>query len=151
MVRGIWGFNKHEETEKYINKRTQEGGTGLVAFGEMASCMNSATSGVDDEGLGRWTYMEFRGKDGHCTVVITGYVPCRNNKPDSGTSYQQLKRYYVNKKHSDVEPRKQWLEDFLKQLKAWKEEGKRLVVCLDTRMKTSMLTSLGDLTLTQKA
>lgn len=55
MVRGIWSCNKHDNTEQYINKRIMEGGTGLVAFGELASCMSAANSGSDELGLGRWT------------------------------------------------------------------------------------------------
>ena len=96
MVRGIWGCNKHELTEQYTNKRTMEGGTGLVAFGELASCMFTDNSGMDKSGLARWTYMEFRGRDGHSTMLLVGYDPCRNNRVDSGTTYQQQRRYFIS-------------------------------------------------------
>jgi exonuclease III len=131
MVRGIWGYNKHDEESKYLDKKSLEGGTGLVAFGEMASCYNASGSGTDPTGLGRWTYMEFRGKDGHCTVIVSGYVPCKNNRDNSGTSYQQHRRYFATKEKRDDEPRARFLADLCTQLRAWKSEGKRLVVCLD--------------------
>jgi hypothetical protein len=85
MVKGIWGFNKHEKDEKFINKKTLEGGTGLVAFEELATWMNSAGSGTEPSCLGRWTFMEFRGADGRSAVVLSGYVPCKNNRPNTGT------------------------------------------------------------------
>jgi hypothetical protein len=45
-----------EKIDQFIEKRVLEGGTGMVAYGELASLMNSTTSGVDATGLGRWTY-----------------------------------------------------------------------------------------------
>ena len=89
MVRGIWGRNRHETNNKYLDKKSIEGGTGMVAFGEMASLINLGGSAMDALGLARWTVMEFRGEEGHVTKVLCGYVPCKNNKIDSGTSYQQ--------------------------------------------------------------
>jgi hypothetical protein len=131
MVRGIWASNKQENIDQFISKRTMEGGTGLVAFGELASCMNSANSGIDPLGLGRMVWMEFRGRDGHSTVMLSGYVPCRNNREDSGTSYQQQRRYFINKEKEVAEPRARLLKDMTEMLTKWREEGKRLVVCLD--------------------
>jgi hypothetical protein len=131
MVRGIWGCNKHENTEEYNNKRTMEGGTGMVAFGELASCMYRDNSGVDDSGLARWTYMEFRGRNGHSTMMLVGYNPCKNNKKDSGTTYQQHRRYFINKEKEVVEPRKRFLTDLLALLSKWREEGKRIIVYMD--------------------
>jgi hypothetical protein len=98
LDRGIWGSNKHENTEEYNNKRTMEGGTGMVAFGKLASCMHAGNSGLDDSGLARWTYMEFRGRDRHSTMMLVGYDPCKNNKKDSGTTYQQHRRYFITRK-----------------------------------------------------
>eukprot|EP00956_Cyclotella_meneghiniana_P010074 scaffold13929_cov79-Cyclotella_meneghiniana.AAC.4 len=131
MVRGIWGSNKHELESKYLDKRSMEGGTGMVAFGEMASLMNSNQSGTDESGLARWTVMEFRGGDGHKTKVLCGYVPCKNSRVDSGTSYQQQRRYFIHKEKKDEEPRTRLLQDLKALLDKWKEDGDRIVVCLD--------------------
>ena len=47
LVRGVLAHNKHEKIEKYLLRRTQEGGTGAVSFGELASLMNRNNSGCD--------------------------------------------------------------------------------------------------------
>ena len=131
LVRGSGAYNMMEKTEQFINKRTLEGGTGTVAYGELASLMNSKTSGVDATGLGRWTFMEFVGMDGHCTMVLCGYAPCYNNKANSGTTYQQHHRYFIEHESQVDEPRARFLADLTCLLKKWKKEGKRLVVCMD--------------------
>jgi hypothetical protein len=131
LVKGIWGFNKHETDDKFLNKKTLEGGTGLVAFGQLASWMNSAGSGVDPSGLGRWTFMEFRSADGHSTIVLSGYVPCKNNRPNTGTTYQQHRRHLVNKLHCLDCPRERLLADLKQELSKWRDQGKNVIVCLD--------------------
>ena len=131
LVKGIWASNKHDNIESFLDKRSNEGGTGLVAFGELASHLNMEASGTDATGLGRWSFMEFRGAEGHSTMVVCGYVPCKNNKEDSSTSYQQHRRYFTNVEHREDEPRSRFLSDLTKILSHWKEQGKRLVVCLD--------------------
>jgi hypothetical protein len=131
LVRGIGAFNKMEKTDQFIDKRTLEGGTGMVAYGELASLMNPKTSGVDETGLGRWTYMEFIGADGHTTVILCGYAPCYNNRPNSGTTYQQHRRFYIEHEGQADEPRARFLSDLTSLLKKWKDEGKRIIVCMD--------------------
>jgi hypothetical protein len=100
MVRGVWSSNQHEKVDKFIDKRTLEGGTGIVSYGEMAGYMDSKGSSRDSTGtgLGQWTYLEFRGCDRKTTMVLTGYVPCRNKRPENGTIYQQHRRYYIDNK-----------------------------------------------------
>lgn len=75
--------------------------------------------------------MEFSGAKGYNTMILVGYVPCRNNKILSGTTYQQHRQYFLQKENRDVEPRVQFLLDLQVLLSQWKAEGKRLVVCLD--------------------
>ena len=131
LVRGVLAHNKHEKIEKYLLRRTQEGGTGAVAFGELASLINRNNTGCDDMGLARWVYMEFKGTEGHSTIALVGYVPCANNKVDSGTSFQQQRRYFMMKEGVLLCPRERFKSDLLKLLQAWKREGKRLIVMLD--------------------
>eukprot|EP00956_Cyclotella_meneghiniana_P026049 scaffold55510_cov37-Cyclotella_meneghiniana.AAC.1 len=103
----------------------------MVAFGELASLLGAGAMGVDESGLGRWTYMEFKGEEGISTVIVSGYVPCKNKRDNSGTTYQQHRRYFAKKEKKDEEPRRRFLSDLLKLLASWKEEGKKLVICLD--------------------
>jgi hypothetical protein len=103
----------------------------MVAFGELASCMNGETSGVDELGLGRMTWMEFKGREGQSTMVLVGYVPCKNDKQDSGTSYWKHKRFFIWKEKKDQDPRARFLADLVALVSKWQKEGKNVVICLD--------------------
>jgi hypothetical protein len=50
---------------------------------------------------------------------------------DSSTSYQQHRRYFITKKGNLTCPQTKFKEDLVAQLKKWREEGGRLIVCLD--------------------
>jgi hypothetical protein len=131
LVKGIVASNQHETVDRFLSRRLQEGGTGMVAFGETASLMNHQNSGHDATGLARWTYMELKGTDEHSTMVLIGYVPCKNNRSTTSTTYQQQRRYFLLANQSNVCPRQRFLEDLLSLLQSWKTSGKRIVVMLD--------------------
>jgi hypothetical protein len=133
LVKGIWSHNKHEQIDKYLSKRTQEGGTGMLSFGEAASLTitNRDNCGEDATGLARWTYFEIKGDEEHSTMVLVGYCPCPSRRPDNGASFQQQRRYFINEEKVDVDPRKRFLSDLKALLETWKEAGKRIVVMLD--------------------
>ena len=88
-----------------------------------------AQSGKDETGLGRWVVMTFEGDVR--TRVVCGYNPCGNDKTNSGTVYQQHRRYWITQRRSLVCPRVKFREDLVKQLQKWRSDGDRLVVCLD--------------------
>jgi len=75
LVRGSARYNRMEIIDDFIQKRTREGGTGMVTFGEVAGLMDPKTLGVDKTALSHYIWMEFRGADGHCTMVLSGYCP----------------------------------------------------------------------------
>jgi hypothetical protein len=83
-LRAIAAHNANKEAGKF-----QEGGTAMLVYGDLIKQFDSEGSGRDDLGLGRWTFMKFKGGDGVVTRVICGYSPCSNKKKDSGTVYQQ--------------------------------------------------------------
>eukprot|EP00957_Ditylum_brightwellii_P069452 5273903-Ditylum_brightwellii.AAC.1 len=43
------------------------------------------TSGEDESGLDRWTYVCIAGKDNRKFYIITGYCPCIQTNPGTGT------------------------------------------------------------------
>eukprot|EP00956_Cyclotella_meneghiniana_P029293 scaffold70426_cov59-Cyclotella_meneghiniana.AAC.4 len=131
LVRGSWCSNSNEDLDKYVSRRTQEGGTGMLTFGEAASLYNASNSGSDPTGLARYTYVEIKGNEGFSTMLLTGYVPCKNTSLYNGTSYQQQKRYFVRKEGIDVCPRQRFLQDLRDIVKKWRDEGKRVVIMLD--------------------
>ena len=67
----------------------QEGGTAMLAFGNLMYQFDGDESGRDELGLGRWNLMISSGSDGVVTYVVCGYNPTANNNVESGTTYQQ--------------------------------------------------------------
>ena len=131
LVRGHWASNSNEDLDKFIARRTQEGGTGLLTFGEMASLYNSSGSGKDPTGLARYVYCEVKGNEGCSTMILSGYCPCKNTSPNNGTSYQQQRRYFIKKEGKEVCPRARFRSDLEKLVLQWKGEGKSVIVMLD--------------------
>ncbi len=88
-IRSIVAHNVH----KNVGQR-QQGGMSLMLFGPLIEQLSMDQSGKDDTGLGRWMGMTFQGL-GIRAWIICGYNPCSNNKPDSGTVYQQHHRFFI--------------------------------------------------------
>ncbi len=122
----IVSHNVHKTVGKY-----QEVGTAVLSYGNLLQQFDPEGSGCNDLGLGCWTYMRFVGDDRIITRVICGYSPCANKKKDSGTVYQQHRRHLINKLKDDTCPRARFWEDLLRQMKQWRKDGERLILCLD--------------------
>ena len=69
--------------------------------------------------------------DGVCTRIVCGYNPCGTGKLNSGTTYQQHQRFWVTQWTDLTCLRKRFHDDLVAQLTKWREEGDRLVVCLN--------------------
>ena len=103
----------------------------MLSFVNLMDQFDGDGSGQDKLGLGRWTFMIFAGSDGMATYVVCGYNPTANNKVESGTIYQQYQRFYINKQKDLTCPRKRFVNDLIKQLEIWREEGAWIVPCAD--------------------
>jgi hypothetical protein len=125
-LRAIAAHNVNKDAGKF-----QEGGTAMLVFGDLIEQFDLEGLGQDDLGLGRWAFMKFSGGNGVVTQVICGYSPCSNKKKDSGTVYQQHRRYLINKLNVLMCPRQRFLEDLLQQIRQWWAAGEHLVLCLD--------------------
>jgi hypothetical protein len=86
----------HNIHEGQYAGQVQEGRTGAVCFGDATEYIKKV--GKYKEGLGHWSWILFGGSDGHNTRLITAYNPCKNKKVNSGTSFQQQRRYFIMKK-----------------------------------------------------
>ncbi len=129
LSRAIGGNFKHFIAQT-MGKR-MEGGTGIVAYGDLASMIRSDLSGMDNTGLARWSYMTFSGRDGHLTTVVIGYNPCKPSKSYGQSSYQLQRAYFTMAKHDTCCPRRKFETDLVTLLVTWRQEGRRLIVCLD--------------------
>jgi len=127
-IRTVAAHNKHEGREL---DSVQEGGTAMVLFGNLIEQFDMEESGRDESGLGRWVVMTFRGEGGRTTRIVCSYNPCYNKKQVSRTSYQQHMQYFLTKENDDTCPQTRFRADLIQQLKAWRETGDRLIVCMD--------------------
>ena len=102
-----------------------------MAFGTVMEYLVHDQPGKDETGFGRWLVMTFKGET--ClTCVVCGNNPCYTAKPESSTTYQQHRCYFITQ-HKDITyPRVKFREDLVAQLQQWRAEGYKLIVCLDT-------------------
>ena len=125
-IRTLCGHNVHEDVG-----RIQQGGTSLLLYGPLIDQYDFEASGKDDIGLGRWVVMVFRGSDGITTRVVCGYNPCKSNIRARRSSYQQHRRYFIEKEKDTMCPRRRFHNDLVRQLTQWREAGDRIIVCMD--------------------
>ncbi len=117
--------NVHENV-----RRIQQGGTSMLLFGHLTEQLDYDETGKDTSGLGRWIVMTLKG-GGVRVRVVCGYNPCGSGKLNSGTMYQQQRRYFVTKVKDLTCPLKRFHDDLMRQLEKWHLEGDRLIVYMD--------------------
>jgi hypothetical protein len=129
---GVCSVVAHNVHESEGIGQTQEGGTGLLMFGQfLTEYLDMLGSEKDATGLGRWTTMLLKG-EGVQTRIVCGYNPCSNKRSDSRTSYQQQRRFFImHQQDHRTCPRTKFREDLIHLLKKWCAAGDRIVVCLD--------------------
>ena len=114
-IRAIVAHNDNENVGQ-----VQESGTTMLAFGNLMYQFGDDGLGRDELGLGRWTFVRFAGSDVVVTYVVCGYNPTVNNKVESGTKYQQHRRFYIDKQKDLTCPRKRSVNDLIKQMETWR-------------------------------
>jgi hypothetical protein len=99
------------------------GGTCMGISNEL--CGRYQTSGSDPHGLGRWSFMQLYGKDGHSLVVITAYRVCNANIGTTGASTAFHQQWNLLRTAGKLKPnpRKQFITDLTAEIKKWQSEG----------------------------
>jgi len=82
---------------------TQRGGTCTVAVGQAAYRVYQ--TGQDESGLGRWSWLEFRGRDEWCTRVYTAYRPGSKPPNEEGTTVYHQHARYLRQQKINQDPR----------------------------------------------
>ena len=108
--------------------RSQEGGTGMVVFNQLAGIIHA--SGVDITGLGHWCWFTIKGKYNHVTRIITAYQPCRSSHKRLHTVYLQHCRYYRSRGDNRC-PRMIFRTDLAKTLRTWIVKKNRIILFID--------------------
>ena len=104
----------------------QPGGTALLTTNKLTYMIDS--NGVDDNKLGRWTWVRYKGVDGKFLRVVSIYRPCICKLQNS--AYMQAVRYFI-KKGVDTCPRKVFLSDLATAILRWKDKGDSIIVMGD--------------------
>jgi hypothetical protein len=129
LTRAIGGNNKHLVANSL--DRRMEGGTGMIAYGELASLLCQELSGVDSTGIARWTYMTFVGLEGHVITILVRNQPCKTTPKHPLSSYQLQRLYFTTIEKDTSFPRNRFKSDLIMLLITWRQEGQCLIVCLD--------------------
>jgi hypothetical protein len=82
-------------------------------------------------GLGRWCWVLLGKNNGHNTRIINAYNPCKNKNVNSGTSYQQQRRYFLTKKKDLTCPLILFHKHLVRQIKQWQALGDRIILFMD--------------------
>jgi hypothetical protein len=119
----------HNVHKAKIAGKVQEGGMGSICFGKSVGYIRK--TGKDDEGLGRWSWILLRGNNKHQTRIISAYNPCKNKNVNSGTTYQQQRRYFITRKKDLTCPLTLFQRNLIKQIKTWRESGDKIILFMD--------------------
>jgi hypothetical protein len=119
----------HNVHEAKSAGRVQEGGTGTICFGDSVRYIKK--TGWDKEGLGRWCWILLGKNNGHQTIIVMAYNPCKNKIVNLGTTYQQQQRYFIKRKKDLTCPLVLFRRDLIKQIKKWQESGVRIILFMD--------------------
>ena len=105
------------------------GGTALTVDTNLSTHKAQQGSGRDETGLGRWTWVRFRGKNSIHTIVISAYRPCKNCGPT--TAWTQQVNYFRENNYRSPNPRELFDSDLCKELEKWIARGDNIVLGID--------------------
>jgi exonuclease III len=112
----------------HIQNPTMYGGTALISQGD--STQWASGSGKDPSGLGRWTWVKFKGSHDSTFRIVTFYRPVKRSPHGQLCVAAQHQRFFDSQgTHRD--PRQAFLEDFGQALTSWIEAGDRVIVAGD--------------------
>jgi hypothetical protein len=110
-------------------KKTQYGGTAQIS--RHAAALRQIGQGTDPEGLGRWFWQLYRGKNNSLLRVITAYRPNFKDSIQFQTVYIQQRTRFLELGQLDCEPRQAILDDLATAINEWKQNGEHIVLMMD--------------------
>jgi len=111
------------------------GGTLTMALGKWASrVIQSGT----DEILGRWSYLEFVGKNDKRLIVLSAYRVCPQLfDATSLTATAQQTRLLLQQGVRNPNPRQQFVSDLISQIQRWRDQHKEVLIGMDANENVS--------------
>ena len=120
----VASYNKNCEIGKH-----QYGGT--MTFMKDQITHRVSASGIDESGLGRWSWIQLKGSNNHKARIITVYQPNVQKDPlHSSSVYQQQKRYHIQK-GKDTCPNELLRNDLEQMIQTCRKKGEKIVVLID--------------------
>ena len=104
--------------------------------GTLTQCINRCThkviaAGTDDTGLGRWSWIRFRGCHNVSLTIITAYRPCKPSRSTGvNTTYVQQVRYF-DELNENREPRTALLEDLSTFIQQCHQQNDQIILMMD--------------------
>jgi len=82
--------------------------------------------------LGRWSYLEFVGKQDKRLIVMSSYCICHQqfDAASQTVTAQQICLLQARGIQS-TKPRKTFLDDLITQIKQWRKDNKEIILCMD--------------------
>jgi hypothetical protein len=128
-VRSVFDYNRHDKREAVKKKKTQYGGTAQIS--RHAAALRQIEQGTDPEGLGRWCWQLYRGKNNSLLRVITAYRPNFKDEAQVQTVYIQQRKRFLELGQVHREPRQAILDDLASLIHEWKGNGEHIVLMMD--------------------
>ena len=119
------------QTSHNVHERfgiNQQGGTCLAVNEMMGGFVTE--QGVDEEVLGRWSWIKFTGKT-VITRIVVAYMPCSTRKQAVHATMAQHKRYWRLQGEKTC-PRKLMRLALIGKLKEWRGLGEKLILLIDS-------------------
>jgi hypothetical protein len=118
----------YNTTEPEMTTTVQFSGVGIIATDDDAHRVIS--QGVDDSGLGRWSWLHLEGKESHFLHVVSAYRPVANFSHGPSTVHAQHE-CFLSKQDRDKEPRNTFYTDLILAVATWKAMGDLIVIGID--------------------
>ena len=112
------------------------GGSAFQPGGNLLHCIDRLThrvreSGRDPSGLGRWSWLRFRGRHDITTTLICAYRPCKPSRNTGiNTVYSQHLRY-MDDIGDERDPRQAILEDLTRFITECRQNNDQIIVMMD--------------------
>jgi len=109
----------------------QRGGTLQGLVGSWVT--RAVTSGKDNTGLGRWSFIEMQGRANQRYIILSGYRVGENQQIDMGSNntFNQQYRILHQQGQQNPEPRTQFIDDLIRQVNTWRGQNKAVLICID--------------------
>jgi len=119
----------------------QPGGTCTAVIGPWTS--HICTTAQDHHGMGRWSSIEFEGRNARRIVIVTGYRLCNQQAQlGSSTFHNQQYQILLNKGIARPNPHEQFLDDLITQVGQWHQSRKAVLLCLNANYDVTSMTNM---------